>query len=45
MCSELMLHALAAFKDLSCEVKFWTDSQVVRSQMDRKSRHASFKVC
>ena len=41
MCSELMLHALAAFKDLSCEVKFWTDSQVVHKWIVNPDLHLS----
>ena len=41
MCSELMLHALAAFKDFSCEVKFWTDSQVVHKWIVNPDLHLS----
>ena len=41
MCSELILHALAAFKDLSCEVKFWTDWQVVHKLIVNPDLHLS----
>ena len=41
MCSEVMLHAQAGFKDLSCEVKFWTDSQVIHKWIINSDLHLS----
>ena len=41
ICSELMLQALKALKDLSCTVKFWTDSQVVHKWITSPELHLS----
>ena len=39
ICSDLMLQALKALEDLSCTVKFWTDSQVVHEWITNRELH------
>ena len=41
ICSDLMLQALKALEDLSCTVKFWTDSQVVHKRITNPELHLS----
>ena len=41
ICSDLMLQALKALEDLSCTVKFWTDSQVVHKWITNSELHLS----
>ena len=41
ICSDLMLQALKALEDLSCTVKFWTDSQVVLKWITNPELHLS----
>ena len=41
VCSDLMWQALKALEDLSCTVKFWTDSQVVHKWITNLELHLS----